>query len=92
MKKWIKIALVVIPIFMAGIVQSQQRFPKPEFESGYEQPSPETPEPRSSMMEYFDVMVLLFVLAIFLFLYILELLVHQLFYLLQQTPQHSYTF
>ena len=64
MKKWIKIALVVIPIFMAGIVQSQQRFPKPEFESGYEQPSPETPEPRSSMMEYFDVMVLLFVLAL----------------------------
>ena len=36
----------------------EQRFPRPEFESGYQQPSTETPEPRAQMMEYFDVVVL----------------------------------
>ncbi len=41
----------------------KQRFPKPEFETGYEQPSPVTPEPRALAMEYFDVLVLILVLA-----------------------------
>ena len=41
----------------------QQRFPKPEFDTGYEQPSPVTPEPRALAMEYFDVLVLILVLA-----------------------------
>ncbi len=43
---------------------SQQRFPKPEFESGYEQPDTITPEPRSMALEYFDVAVLLVVLSL----------------------------
>lgn len=42
----------------------QQRFPKPEFDSGYVQPSPETPEPRALALEYFDVLVLLIVLSL----------------------------
>jgi len=42
----------------------QQRFPKPEFESGYEQPSTVTPEPRALSLEYFDVLVLLVVLSL----------------------------
>ncbi len=42
----------------------QQRFPKPEFESGYVQPDPETPEPRAQAMEYLDVIVLLIVLSV----------------------------
>ncbi|SHK02398.1 4Fe-4S binding domain-containing protein [Tangfeifania diversioriginum] len=42
----------------------QQRFPKPEFESGYEQPSTVTPEPRALSLEYFDVLVLLAVLSL----------------------------
>jgi ferredoxin len=41
----------------------KQRFPKPEFETGYEQPSPVTPEPRALAMEYFDVLILILVLA-----------------------------
>ena len=41
----------------------KQRFPKPEFDTGYEQPSPVTPEPRALAMEYFDVLVLMLVLA-----------------------------
>ncbi|NCB08390.1 MAG: 4Fe-4S binding protein [Bacteroidia bacterium] len=42
----------------------QQRFPKPEFESGYTQPTPETPEPRALALEYFDVLVLFLVLSL----------------------------
>ncbi|WP_303918849.1 4Fe-4S binding protein [Draconibacterium sediminis] len=41
----------------------KQRFPKPEFDTGYTQPTPVTPEPRALAMEYFDVLVLLLVLA-----------------------------
>ena len=42
----------------------QQRFPKPEFDTGYTQPSTITPEPRALQLEYFDVLVLLAVLAL----------------------------
>ncbi|MGC9341594.1 MAG: 4Fe-4S binding protein [Bacteroidales bacterium] len=45
-------------------VNAQQRFPKPEFESGYEQPNPTTPEPRSNSMEWVDVIVLLVFLGL----------------------------
>lgn len=50
-------------LFTFSLTAQQQRFPKPEFESGYEQPSPVTPEPRALTMEYFDVLVLLLVLV-----------------------------
>jgi len=42
----------------------QQRFPKPEFDSGYTQPGTVTPEPRALQLEYFDVAVLLIVLSL----------------------------
>jgi len=42
----------------------QQRFPKPEFSTGHEQPSTITPEPRALALEYFDVLVLLVVLSL----------------------------
>ncbi len=42
----------------------QQRFPKPEFSTGYEQPSTVVPEPRALAFEYFDVAVLLIVLSL----------------------------
>lgn len=48
--------------------QSQARFPKPEFETGYVQPSPTSPEPRSLAMEYFDVIILVAVLSLLAFL------------------------
>jgi ferredoxin len=41
----------------------KQRFPKPEFDTGYTQPTPVTPEPRALAMEYFDVLILILVLA-----------------------------
>jgi NosR/NirI family transcriptional regulator, nitrous oxide reductase regulator len=42
----------------------QQRFPKPEFSTGYEQPSTIVPEPRALALEYFDVAILLLVLSL----------------------------
>ena len=42
----------------------QQRFPKPEFSTGYEQPSTVVPEPRALALEYFDVAILLLVLSL----------------------------
>ena len=56
--------LFLILSLTGSYLQSQQRFPKPEFDSGYVQPSPSTPEPRSIALEYFDVFVLLAVLSL----------------------------
>ena len=38
---------------------ANQRFPPPEFESGYELPSPTTPAPRQDIYQYIDAFVLL---------------------------------
>jgi NosR/NirI family transcriptional regulator, nitrous oxide reductase regulator len=43
---------------------AQQRFPMPEFESGYEYPEVSMPEPRSLSLEYIDVLVLLVFLSV----------------------------
>lgn len=51
-------------IFTFTLTAQKQRFPRPEFDSGYEQPVPVTPEPRALGMEYFDVIVLIAFLAI----------------------------
>jgi len=57
--------LLFICVFIVFDVSGQeQRFPKPEFETGYEQPSPTTPEPRGLAMEWVDVIVLLSVLSL----------------------------
>ncbi|KJF45451.1 hypothetical protein LH29_08845 [Draconibacterium sediminis] len=50
-------------LFTFNLSAQKQRFPKPEFDTGYTQPTPVTPEPRALAMEYFDVLVLLLVLA-----------------------------
>ncbi|NQU86744.1 MAG: 4Fe-4S binding protein, partial [Mariniphaga sp.] len=65
MKQKIHIFLTFTLLFFTLFVSAQQqRFPKPEFDSGYEQPDPNTPEPRSGAMEYMDVVVLLGVLSL----------------------------
>ena len=53
--------LFLLPLSLEA---QQQRFPKPDFESGYEQPSTVTPEPRALSMEYFDVFVLIVFLGL----------------------------
>lgn len=58
------VALVAIVYFFSPVdAYSQQRFPKPEFETGYEQPNTTTPEPRSLKIEYVDTAVLILVLS-----------------------------
>ena len=48
----VPVLMLVLVLAVAGPVAGQmQRFPKPEFESGYEQPDTVTPEPRSTAME-----------------------------------------
>ncbi|MCX6280538.1 MAG: 4Fe-4S binding protein [Bacteroidetes bacterium] len=47
--------LVTLPI---------QRFPKPEFETNYTQPSTQIPVPRAELLAYLDVLVLLVALAL----------------------------
>ena len=64
MSKWAKKGLVVLLLLIGELIFAQQRFPKPEFESGYEQLSPSTPEPRALSLEYVDVFVLILVLLL----------------------------
>ncbi|MGF7138293.1 4Fe-4S binding protein [Roseimarinus sediminis] len=47
-----------------SVSAQQQRFPKPEFETGYTQPTPTTPEVRATGFEYLDVAVLLLVMSL----------------------------
>jgi hypothetical protein len=48
MNKWINISLILLfLLFSQGGIAQQQRFPKPEFGTGYTQPTPVTPEPRA---------------------------------------------
>ncbi len=60
---------LLISILLFTAVQSfadeaQQRFPKPEFETGYVQPDTTAPSPRMLFWEYFDVLVLFVVLSV----------------------------
>jgi len=61
-----KLAYIILIILLGynSILRSQQRFPKPEFESGYIYPEYQVTEPRSPLLEYGDVFVLVAVLTI----------------------------
>lgn len=56
--------ILTLIMLSGSLMHAQQRFPKPEFESGYVQPDPTTPEPRTMALEYFDVIVLLAILSL----------------------------
>jgi NosR/NirI family nitrous oxide reductase transcriptional regulator len=67
MKKIRKIGLLIF--LLAFTVQgfaaeAQQRFPKPEFATGYEQPATTAPSPRALLLEYLDIFVLLAALSV----------------------------
>jgi polyferredoxin len=47
-----------------NLAQVQERFPKPDFQSGYVRPDLITPTPRSQALEYLDVFVLLAALSL----------------------------
>lgn len=57
--------LFTISAFLLSIpVWAQQRFPKPEFESGYTQPLTTQPAPRGLFLEYLDVFLLVATLSV----------------------------
>lgn len=59
------ISTILFFILLIQVLDIQaQRFPKPEFESGYIQESVQTPVPRSDFMEYFDVFVLIVAMSV----------------------------
>lgn len=61
-------AFVSLLILFMGIefaaFSQQQRFPKPEFESGYTQPVTSMPAPREGIFAFVDVMVLILALSV----------------------------
>lgn len=63
-EKIIKGGLFIMMLLVFISISAQQRFPKPEFDSGYEQPDTTTPEPRAAALEFIDVAVLAGVLAL----------------------------
>ena len=48
---------------LAGAAAGADRFPRPDFESGYRRPTPSHPHPRSDLREYVDVVALAVALA-----------------------------
>lgn len=64
MKKYITAIIYVILILFHYQASAQDRFPRPEFESGYEYPVNQLGMHRSPVMEYVDVAVLVSALAI----------------------------
>lgn len=64
MKNLISRIGVLVLVMIHGIVAQAQRFPKPEFESGYVQKITQIPAARANYMEYLDVLVLLLALLV----------------------------
>jgi len=64
----IRIGYIIIGIAVlclsSGVASALERFPPPEFESGYEFPSTTTPHPQQDIYEYIDTFVLLAALGI----------------------------
>jgi NosR/NirI family transcriptional regulator, nitrous oxide reductase regulator len=56
--------ILLLLILKADISAQQQRFPMPEFESGYRYPEVSVPGARSLILEYVDVLILLVLLAV----------------------------
>ncbi|MEZ5105295.1 MAG: 4Fe-4S binding protein [Draconibacterium sp.] len=61
--KYILLILTLALLSLNSLAQ-KQRFPKPEFDSGYTQPTTITPEPRALQLEYFDVIILVIVISL----------------------------
>ena len=61
-----KLSAVIVTLLSitAGKCYGIQRFPKPEFETGYVQPDTLTPFPRSEFLAYLDIIVLVITLSI----------------------------
>src|SRR5664280_3550084 len=59
MKKALPYILFILLLCWHVAVFAQDRFPRPEFESGHVYPTNQMPAPRAQVWEYIDVMVLI---------------------------------
>ncbi len=65
MKKRLAYILLICVVGLYSLTAfAQQRFPKPEFETGHTQPPTLTPEPRAELLEIIDVAVLILSLSL----------------------------
>lgn len=64
MKKYIPYIVLIFFLIFHYTSVAQDRFPRPEFESGYEYPVNQLPKHRSPLMEYVDVAVLIAALSV----------------------------
>lgn len=64
MKKALPYLIFVLLLFWHVVLVAQDRFPRPEFQSGHAYPTNQMPVPRSHVLEYLDVFVLVGALAI----------------------------
>ncbi len=58
-KNFCLIIIILLMLPCLSFSQVEERFPKPDFQSGYQRPQLTTPEPRSQALEYVDLFVLL---------------------------------
>lgn len=58
------IIIIACSLILSCVAEAVERFPPPDFESGYTQPRPTTPPPRQSIYEYIDAVVLLAALSL----------------------------
>ena len=58
------ISVIIFSAIQSFAADAKQRFPKPEFDTGYQQPNTTAPSPRFLLLEYLDVLVLLAVLSL----------------------------
>jgi NosR/NirI family transcriptional regulator, nitrous oxide reductase regulator len=59
MKKALPYIIFILLLFWHVAIMAQDRFPRPEFESGHVYPTNQMPVPRAQGWEYFDVLVLI---------------------------------
>jgi NosR/NirI family transcriptional regulator, nitrous oxide reductase regulator len=62
--KRIAFTLLCLGLLATGVVRAEERFPPPEFETGYEMPETAVPGPRSPAFETFDVAMLVLALSL----------------------------
>ena len=63
-KRYIPYILLLIMLIWHTVLYAQERFPRPEFESGYVYPEYQMPLQRSQAWEYIDVGVLIAALSV----------------------------
>ena len=65
-KIWVRNSVLILCLLLLVIehLAAQDRFPKPEFETDYEQPLTTTPKPRTAFYEIFDIIVLVSALSL----------------------------